>query len=519
MVFSRRIVRVLPVVALAFVVTACSTNPVTGKNELTLVSDNQERSIGLKNYGPYRQAQGGDYVVDQALLEYVQSVGDRIAKVSDRKLDYEFRIVNDSTPNAWALPGGKIALNRGLLLEMQSEAELAAVLSHEIVHAAARHSAQAMERGIFIQGAVLAAGVALSDSDYRQAGMLGAGLGASLTKMHFGRDAEREADLYGMQYMMRAGYDPEAAVRLQETFVRLSKGKNPGWLEGMFASHPPSQERVENNRRLVASLKNPGGELGVARYQKKIAYLKRKEKAYKKYDEAKKAFDKKQDDMALKLVNQAIRAEPKEALFHSLRGEIRQREGKKKDAKINYDRAIAHNPEYFRFHLLRGLLNRELGNRLAAESDLQTSIDKLPTAEGYFGLGRIAQHGGRRDLAISHYRKASQSTSTLGKQAGLHLARLDLENNPGRYIKTQIGLDANKHLFVRVSNDSPVAVRRVRLVLGLQSGGGLREQASYWLRRSLAAGERVTVRTEFGPLKSKQARQFSAVITDARLAE
>ena len=147
-------------IALPLLFAGCAVNPVTGKNEIAFVSETQELAIGAKNYGPYRQAQGGDYAVEPELTRYVQSVGDRLARVSDRKLPYEFQVLNESSPNAWALPGGKIAINRGLLVELQSEAELAAVLAHEIVHAAARHSAQSMERGVFLQGALVAAGVA-----------------------------------------------------------------------------------------------------------------------------------------------------------------------------------------------------------------------------------------------------------------------------------------------------------------------------------------------------------------------
>jgi predicted Zn-dependent protease len=110
--------------------------------------------------------QGGDYSLDPALTAYVAGVGQKLAAVSDRALPYEFVVLNSSVPNAWALPGGKIAVNRGLLMELQSEAELAAVLGHEIVHAAARHGALAMQRGILLQTAVLATQVAAQRSSY-----------------------------------------------------------------------------------------------------------------------------------------------------------------------------------------------------------------------------------------------------------------------------------------------------------------------------------------------------------------
>src|SRR5690606_29080650 len=114
-------------------------------------------------------------------------------------------------------------------------------------------------------------------------------LGAQLVTQRYGRDAERESDAYGIRYMAEAGYDPAAAVSLQETFVRLSEGRNPGWVEGLFSSHPPSQERVENNRALVQQLRaegHTGGELGRDRYQQAIAFLKENKPAYDAFDEA-----------------------------------------------------------------------------------------------------------------------------------------------------------------------------------------------------------------------------------------
>ena len=110
-------------------------------------------------------------------------------------------------------------------------------------------------------------------------------VGAQLIMQRYGRDAERESDEYGMRYMAEAGYDPQGAVHLQETFVELSKERREDWLSGLFASHPPSQERVENNRKTAAELP-AGGELGRERYQQKIAYLERVKPAYAAYDEA-----------------------------------------------------------------------------------------------------------------------------------------------------------------------------------------------------------------------------------------
>lgn len=508
---------VLGVLVLAL--SGCAVNPVTGRNEIAFVPESQELAIGQKNYGPYRQAQGGDYVLEPALNRYVQTVGQRLAAVSDRKLPYEFRVLNDSSPNAWALPGGKIAINRGLLTELGSEAELAAVLAHEIVHAAARHSAQSIERGVFLQGALIAAGVALGDSQYRDVGMLGASVGAQLTNQKYGRDDETEADLYGMRYMVRAGYDPAAAVRLQETFVRLAEGKEPGWLDGLFASHPPSRERVAANRALVAELGNPGGEVGEAAYRRATERIRRNKPAYEDYDEARAALKKGDLKTAMARIDAALRVEPDEAAFHGLRGEIRAAQDKPKEALADLDRAVTLNPDYFRPLLVRGLTRRELGDTTGAARDLERSVALLPSAEAYYGLGRLAAAGGDRDQAIGYLRKAAASESQAGVQAGRQLALLDLQANPARYLTAAIGLAADGYVTVRVDNKSSVAVRDIRVAIGVQQGSGVREQAMLRVDRVLAAGRSVQLKTDLGPINAATARRLAAVVSAARIAE
>lgn len=247
---------------LSFLV-GCSTNPVTGKQELTLISESQEISLGEQNYLMIQQAQGGDYVADPEVQEYVQEVGDRLAEVSDRpNLPYEFVVLNNSIPNAWALPGGKIAINRGLLVELHSEAELAAVLSHEIVHSAARHGAKMLERTLLMQAGLVGLSQTLKDHKYEDVVVGTGAVGVALIGLKYSRDAELEADKYGIKYMEAAGYDPEAAVELQKTFLKLSEDRSPNWLGGLFATHPPSEARIEANEKTVA-LYPSGGFVGV----------------------------------------------------------------------------------------------------------------------------------------------------------------------------------------------------------------------------------------------------------------
>jgi predicted Zn-dependent protease len=376
-----------------------------------------------------------------------------------------------------------------------------------------------MERGVFLQGALIAAGVALGGTDYQELGMMGAGIGAQLVNQKYGRDDETEADVYGMRYMVRAGYDPAAAVGLQETFVRLAEGRESNWLEGLFASHPPSRERVEANRRMVAELGNPGGEIGEKPYRQAIARIKRNKPAYEAFDEAQQAFREKDLRKAMTLVDRAIAIEPEESAFHTLRGEIRAARSDHQGAIRDLDKAVALNPGYYRPLLLRGITRRELGDRSGASRDLERSVSLLPTAEGFYDLGLIAQAGNDSNRAIGYFRQASTSTSEIGNRAGRQLARLDLQNNPSRYLSARLALSSEGFLVVQVDNPTAVAVSDVQVAVGQRSGSGIAQARRYDLGRSLAAGKSARLGTGIGPLTSEQARRLGAVVTRAKVSE
>ena len=172
----------------------CSVNPVTGERNLMFSSTAQDIETGKQNYVPMQQSQGGAYDVDEELSAYVQRVGQKVAAQSGVNLPYEFIVLNNSVPNAWALPGGKIAINRGLLTELESEAELAAVLGHEAVHAAARHSAQQQSKAMLMQVGMVGTMIAASDSDYGNMIVGGASLVAQGVLAKYGRGAELESD-------------------------------------------------------------------------------------------------------------------------------------------------------------------------------------------------------------------------------------------------------------------------------------------------------------------------------------
>ena len=388
------------------------------------------------------------------MQNYVSEVGNKLAAVSDRKLPYEFFVVNDGTPNAWALPGGKIGIHRGLLTELNSEAELAAVLAHEIVHAAAKHGAKSMQRGLLLQSTIALANAAAKNSNYTNYTQLGAELGAALITTKYGRDAERESDLYGMNYMHLAGYDPAAAVDLQQTFVNLESGRKSSSLSTLFASHPPSRERVENNRLHAATLPT-GGRRGAARYQQVMRRLQTSKPAYQAYENATAAFAEADFATATTLAKEAIQIEPNEAQFHTLLGDLAGIDNRLARAQQHYRHAISLNERFFYPHLQRGLVSRDLGEINAAKSSLTRSIELLPTAAAYNALGEIAESEGNLDQALKYFSAASKDTGAAGEAALTSLVRLRIARQPDAYIDAQMGLAGNGEWVLIIGNTAP----------------------------------------------------------------
>lgn len=492
---KQRISAFLLVLALA---AGCAVNPVTGEREIVLIGEERQIRMGEQNYAPMQQAQGGQYDIDPELTEYVQGVGQKLAVVSDRELPYEFVVLNNSVPNAWALPGGKIALNRGLLTELDSEAELAAVLGHEIVHAAAGHSANQMERGMLLQGLVLGTAVATSDSDYGRLAVLGANVGAQLVNMKYGRDAELEADYYGMQYMSEAGYDPQGAVSLQKTFVELSEDRRTDWLTGLFSSHPPSEARVQANIRTIASLP-PGGVVGDDRFAEAMQETREVLPAYEAYDEGREALVDENTELALEKAREAIAILPQEAHFYALRGDARLVNGRYEQAVESYGDAIERRDDFFYYYLQRGLAYNELGRETRAVDDLQKSLTLLPTAPAHYALGRIALERGNRTAAIEHFKVVAGGQGEMAEAARASLIRLDLAQNPANYLLTACDADANGNLVVLIKNNTPVPVTDVGVAVQFQDDTGAPRRIDRRIGGVIPPGEVVSLRTGLGP--------------------
>ncbi len=249
---SRREFMRLAGLATVGLASGCAVNPVTGRSELMLVSERDEIRIDRENRSHQFSADYG-IVQDRSLNDYVNKTGLNIASFTHRpQMPYSFNVVNAPYVNAYAFPGGSIACTRGILLELENEAELAALLGHEMGHVNARHTAQQMSKGLLVAAAVggLSAAASTRDSALGElvSGLGGIGAGALLAK--YSRDNEREADSLALTYMTRGGYNPEGIVGLMD-MLRSTSSRKPNALELMFSTHPMSAERYDTAKQLV----------------------------------------------------------------------------------------------------------------------------------------------------------------------------------------------------------------------------------------------------------------------------
>lgn len=371
---------------LAVGVYSCAVNPVTGRSELSIVpfTEEEEAALGAKAFSPAVQQQGGFYR-DQELEEYVQQVGERLARVSHRpNLRYRYRVLNSSVPNAFALPGGYIVINRGLLVGLSSEAEMAAVLGHETGHVTAKHSLAGYQRAVaanvLVSGVVLAAGGRKGVQEI-------SGITASLIENGFSREQEREADWLGIDYMVKAGYNPAGAIRLQEYFYReLEGGKNPMFVEGLFRTHPFSKERLDNARARIAqrypdTVKNPNYTFNETIFRQKTARLREVQKAYTVADEGDKLFREKRYDEALSKYREAARMEPAQAPFSASIGKVHLVRQEYAPAEAALRRAVDLDGESFEPRFLLGALKYRQREFRAAIPELERSMDLYPTKQ------------------------------------------------------------------------------------------------------------------------------------------
>jgi predicted Zn-dependent protease len=268
--FKRVVLAIL--LGLSGLMVGCVTNPVTGVSQFMLISRDQEKRIG-DQYAPQIEKELGDRIDNTVLQNYISKVGQKVVRASHTPDgDFEFAAVDDDSVNAMALPGGYIFITHGMLEKVETEAQLASILAHETAHVTARHVAAAMSKQIGID---ILMSVAISD-ETGQAVRTGTNIGIQLMSLRYSRDNEYEADKYGMDYLVGAGYAPGGMIETMDILQKLSETRPIEFL----STHPdPGNRRSELQAKMMWAHDPPGLKTGRDEYsQNVLANLKTEDK-------------------------------------------------------------------------------------------------------------------------------------------------------------------------------------------------------------------------------------------------
>jgi len=212
-----------------------------------------EREISLGKALAQEVERSSKLIDDPVVTEYVNRVGQNLVRNSDAKVPFTIKVIDSDEVNAFALPGGFFYVNSGLILRAQEESELAGVMAHEIAHVAARHGTKNATKGELMQLASIPAMIFIPYSMAGYAMYQGLNLAIPLTFLKFSRDAEKEADFLGLQYMYKAGYDPNSYVTFFER-IQADEKRRPGTIPKVFSTHPPTPDRIENTQKEIARI-------------------------------------------------------------------------------------------------------------------------------------------------------------------------------------------------------------------------------------------------------------------------
>ncbi|MCX8085458.1 MAG: M48 family metalloprotease [Rhodocyclaceae bacterium] len=397
--------------------SGCATSPVDGSTILVGMSEAQERAVD-KELAPHQFSQDMGAVQDGEANAYVAEVGTRLHQKSHRpQMPYSYRVLNANYLNAYTFPGGAMGVTRGLMVELENEAQLAALLGHEIGHVNARHAAQRQGQGLVAQVAVSALAAA-SDARWQPLVAVAGQIGASALLASYSRDNEREADALGQEYMVRAGYPASGMVGLQGLLLKEAKEK-PSLIETMFSSHPMSSERYETARQLAqgkyaSSLTaNPGRE----RFMDRTAALRAKKPVIDACKEGETALSKKKFDEAGERFGHALRLLPEDYPANLLMAKCLAAQGKNAEALRYAEAARQVYPQEAQAAKLIGSLRLALHQPEAAFAAFDQFDRLLPGDPGIaFLKGASLEAAGNRKAAAEHYARFLKTGAT-GKPA------------------------------------------------------------------------------------------------------
>ncbi len=397
-------------VALPPLLSGCATDPVTGRTTLVGLTEQQEIALD-RQHAPHQFSADYGVVQDDALNRYVQGVAAGLGARSHRpQMPYSARALNANYINAYTFPAGSMGITRGILLEMESEDELAAVLGHEAGHVNARHAARQAGKQM-VAGTVLGVGQAVLSAtgyaDFAPVLDLGASLGASALLAKYSRDNEREADALGLEYMSRAGYNPDGMVATMDMLRGQSRAK-PGLIETMFSSHPMSDERYETARREAQTryAGERGRPLQKARYMDHTAELRKLRPAIEAMQQGETLMAKKQIGQAEGRFGQALGLAPRDYVANLLMAKAKIAQKQPKEAEPYLQQARAIYPGEAQAQSLSGIVKLALKQPDAAYQRFEDYDRLLPGNPNTLFFKGVAQENmqNRRAAADYYYR-------------------------------------------------------------------------------------------------------------------
>jgi predicted Zn-dependent protease len=393
-------------VALPPALQGCATSPVTGQTILAGMSEREEIAVD-RQQAPRQFSSDLGAIQDANVNRYVSDVSGRLQAVVHRpQMPYSVRVVNANYVNAYTFPGGAMAITRGIMVELQDEAELAALLGHELAHVNARHAAQRQGQALVASVALATLAVAASDSKWSPLLEIGATVGASALLARYSRDNEHEADALGQGYMVKAGYPAEGMVRLHELLVRES-GREPGLLEAMFSSHPMSGQRRDLAREAAqlqygSSRNAPAGR---ERYMDRTAPLRAIKPTIVACQKGELLLSRKKPDQAEERFGQALRHSPQDYPSLLRMSQSLQAQGKRRDAMAYARQAREAYPSEAQAMKHIASLHMAANAHEAALQELNAFDRALPGDPGIGFLRGVNQEAlGQRDAAARSFR-------------------------------------------------------------------------------------------------------------------
>ena len=396
--------------AIAATLQGCATSPVTGERILVGMSESMERGVD-REQSPHQFSADLGAVQDAPSNAYVSEVTARLRPVVQRRdMPYSARVVNANHVNAYTFPAGAMGITRGIMVSLQDEAELAALIGHEMGHVNARHAAQSQGQALVAQVALVGLAVAAEDSEWAPLIGLGAQLGASALLARYSRGHEREADALGQRYMVDAGYPAEGMVRLHALLIDGHE-KRPNLLETMFASHPMSSERRDSAAREAQTRYAASGAASAQRerFMDRTAGLRRLKPAIEACMAGETAMARKAPRAAEPHFERALSLAPRDYPALLRMAQCQQAQGRLREAERHVRLAREVYQQEAQAAKLGAALKMGRRDPEGALAELAAYDRLLPGDAGVLFLqGRALQAMGRRDAAADRYRRFLQ---------------------------------------------------------------------------------------------------------------